>query len=208
VIDIRLARDIEVGAKAKPRYSTDIIPTDGGHEVRNARWRYPLFDFEFTLEPGDETDEGDTDPALISKLEEFVRLFHVVGGCHTTFPLRHWRDYDAVDQVIATGDGSTQSFQLYRTYALGAVTRRRKILLPVTGSVTAKVNGVTASLAAVNRGTGMITLSAAPAAGAIVTASYQFDVPVRFADDELEMIALGIDLDQPSSIILKEVRSV
>jgi hypothetical protein len=51
-IDERLPVEIEAGAKAKPRYSTDTITTDGGWEVRNSRWAYPLFQFEFNVEPG------------------------------------------------------------------------------------------------------------------------------------------------------------
>lgn len=209
MIDIRLARDIEVGAKAKPRYRTDVITADGGYEVRNQVWRYPLFTFEITLEPGDETDEGDPDPETIEKLEEFIRLFHAVGGSHGTFPFRHWRDYQAVDQVLGpAAGGGLNDFQLYRTYPLGPITRRRKILLPVLGTVTAKVNGVAATLISVDRGTGVIRLTDTPPDGAIITASFDFDVPVRFADDELEMIALSDDLDQPEVIVLNEVRIV
>lgn len=203
MIDARLSREIEVGAKARPAYKTDVIEMDSGHERRNARWRYPRFTFEFDIEPGDPNDEEDIGD--VESLSEFIALFHAAGGSHETFRFRHWADYQRVDEPIATGDGSTTSFQLYRVYTMGAITRRRKITRPVAGTVTAKVNGVGASIT-VDNDTGIITFAVAPANGAAITASFEFDVPVRFEDDELEMIALMTDLDQPVNIVLIEVK--
>lgn len=208
MIDVRLSREIEVGAKARPRYKTDKINADGGYVVRNQRWRYPLFDFEFTIEPG-YIDEGDyvEDPAEIEKLEEFIRLFHVVGGAGSPFPFRHWRDYQALDQPLGYGDYSQTEYQLYRSYTLGAVTRRRKILLPVVNSLVAYVDGAPTA-ATVNRGTGILTFALPPDGGQVITADFDFDVPVCFASDEIEMIALSDVLDQPASITLEEVRAL
>lgn len=197
MIEYRLTREIEVGAKAKPRYATDVIPTDGGYEVRNSRWEYPLFNFEFNLLPGDPNGGDD--------LEEFIELFHAAGGCFNTFKFRHWSDWDVTGQPIATASGGQTAFQLYRVYQRGAVTRYRKITRPVDGSVTVYANGV-AIAGTVDLETGMFTANVAPGAGVAITADFQFDIPVRFADDELEMVALMTELDQPVSIVLNEVR--
>lgn len=203
MIDQRLSRDIEIGAKARPRYSTDIVTTDGGYEFRTSRWAYPLFSFEFTVEPGNSADDS-ADPAS-QTLKEFVNLWHACGGRYNTFKFRHWSDYIATGNVIGTGDGMTLAFQLYRTYTAGAVTRTRKITRPVQGSVTAYVNGIESPVS-VNEGTGVITFGLAPTNGSTITADFQFDIPVRFGDDELEMVALMTDLDQPVNITLMEVR--
>lgn len=197
MIDERLDREIEVGAKAKPRYSTDIITTDGGFEFRNSRWAYPLFSFEIDLEPGA--------PAFDEDLQACIDLFHAAGGTADTFRFRHWRDYQALHDPIASGDGSTTQFQLYRIYARGAVTRRRKITRPIDGTVEIQVDGVVAA-STVDAATGIVTLSSAPANGALITASFEFDVPVRFADDTLEIASLSDDLDQIGTITLQEVR--
>jgi len=199
MIDERLDREIEVGAKARPRYKTDVIETDGGATVRNARWRYPLFTFEFNLEPGDPNSND------AESLHEFIDLFHCAGGQHETFRFRHWSDYQARAQPLATGDGVTTDFQLYRVYIRGAVSRRRKITRPVTGTVVGYVNGVESSTT-VDLTTGILTFAPAPAAGSTVTADFDFDIPVRFDSDELEMIALSNDLDQPVNIVLVEER--
>jgi uncharacterized protein (TIGR02217 family) len=198
-IDERLPNEIEAGAKAKPRYSTDIIPTDGGWEVRNSRWSYPLMSFEFNIEPGTR-DENEHDV-----LDQFLEMFHACGGSAGAFRFNYWRDKPAVDQLLGVGDGSTKTFQLMRTYTRGAVTRYRKITRPITGTVTAKVAGVV-TVAAIDYSTGLLTFSVAPVLGAHVTASFENDVPVRFADDELEIVGLTDALDQPVNIILQEIR--
>jgi uncharacterized protein (TIGR02217 family) len=201
-IDERLPGDIEAGAKARPRYSTDTITTDGGWEVRNSRWRYPLFQFEFNLAP----DTRDEDEGLnLNDLDEFLDLFHACGGSFGAFRFHYWRDLPVRGQQIGVGDGSTREFQLYRTYTKGAVSRNRKITRPVVGSVTAYVNNVI-TVATIDYSTGILTFAGAPALAAVVKADFEHDVPVRFADDELEVIGLTDELDQPVSITLLEIR--
>lgn len=190
----RLDRDIEVGAKARPRYSTDITTMDGGWEFRNSRWAYPLFEFEFTVEPGNQVD-----------LADFVDLFHAAGGAFESFLFEHWQDNQGLAQALGTGDGATVDFQLYRVYTRGATTRRRKITRPKAGSVVGYKNGMIAPTS-VNITTGILTFATAPLNGVAVTADFNFYLPVRFQDDELEFTALNRDLDQPVNVVLVEIR--
>lgn len=189
--------DVLAGARARPRYSTDIVVTDGGYEIRNSRWSYPLHQYEFDVMPG--YREGD------EALDTFIDTFHVVGGAFGVFRFNYWRDGPVTNQLIGTGDGATTAFQLYRTYSRGLITRDRKITRPVEGSLVVYVNGAPAGFTA-DYETGIVTMSGAPANGAAVTADFEHDVPVRFADDEIEIIGLTKDLDQPVSIVLMEVR--
>lgn len=195
-IDERLANDIEAGAKRRPRYSTDLVTADGGWEVRNERWSYPLFAFEFNFMPGNPDDD--------EQIEEVTAHFHVVGGMAGTFPFRDWNDYRGVDQVLGTGDGSTVYFQLYRNYTRGALTRRRLITRPVEDTIVVRVNGVEVGFTHVAKG--LLQLNAAPANGAIVAADFEFDVLVRFDSDELEYLSITGDIEQMVSITLVEVR--
>lgn len=197
LLNATLDAEILVGAKCRPRYSTDIIVTDGGYEVRNSRWAYPLHQYEFDLMPGYRTDD--------EALESFIDTFHAAGGAAGVFRFHYWRDMPVVGQQIGVGNGSTTTFQLYRTYTRGNVSRDRKITRPVDGSVTIYKNGVV-SVASINYDTGVVTISPAPANGVVITADFEHDVPVRFADDEIEIIGLTDTLDQPVSIVLLEVR--
>jgi uncharacterized protein (TIGR02217 family) len=196
VLTTRLDADIEAGAKAKPRYATDIVTTDGGFEVRNSRWAYPLFQFEFNLAPG---VLGTDEP-----LDDVIEVFHLVGGSAGTFPFRHWADFQGVGEYLGTGNGSTTQFQLVRNYSRGLLTRQRKIVLPDPYSVIARVNGVVTPVTVGDNG--LITFGTAPALNAIVTADFTFDCLVRFGDDELEFVALTGELEQPMNVVLYEVK--
>ena len=53
---------------------------------------------------------------------------------------------------------------------------------------------------------GIVTLAEAPAEGAMVTASFEFDVPVRFDVDRLDIELSSFDAAEVPSIPLIEVR--
>jgi uncharacterized protein (TIGR02217 family) len=54
--------------------------------------------------------------------------------------------------------------------------------------------------------TGIVTFAAAPEAGAAITASFEFDVPVRFDIDRLDIELSSFDAAHVPSIPLLEVR--
>jgi uncharacterized protein (TIGR02217 family) len=48
-LETHLPQQVEIGALRRLRYSTEIVTTDGGAEVRNARWEDPLREFEISF---------------------------------------------------------------------------------------------------------------------------------------------------------------
>jgi uncharacterized protein (TIGR02217 family) len=92
-----------------------------------------------------------------------------------------------VDQQIGVGDGSTKSSSSTAPTRAALVSRNRKITRPVEGSVTAYVN-VRDHPAAIDYDDRPPDLRVAPALAAVITADFEHDVPVRFADDELEVV--------------------
>jgi uncharacterized protein (TIGR02217 family) len=196
MIDDRLTDEIETTAKAFPRYSTEVVTTDGGWEVRNSRWAYPLHRFEFNITPGFQ-GSGDA-------LDIFVDLFYAAGGMAETFKFKHWADYQGSGEYIGTGNGSSQDFQLVKNYTRGAVNRTRKITRPVNGTVVIYFDGIPTGSYTLDYETGIVTAS--PANGVLVHADFEFDIPVRFADDECEFVAITGELQQPVNISVVEVR--
>jgi len=88
------------------------------------------------------------------------------------------------------GDGATTAFQLVKTYGAGHAPYARPIVKPVGGTVRVAVNGVEQASGtgfACDPATGLVTLPAAPPIGAVVTADFAFDVPVRFDTDDLDI---------------------
>jgi uncharacterized protein (TIGR02217 family) len=94
-----------------------------------------------------------------------------------------------LDQSLGTGDGARTGFALRKAYGAGEGLYWRAITKPAAGTVRIAVAGVElgAQAFAINLLTGVVTLSAAPAAGAAVTAGFVFDTPVRFDADSLEV---------------------
>jgi uncharacterized protein (TIGR02217 family) len=178
---------------SSPRWSTSITHSDSGAEQANQRWEHPLS--RYTL-PQAFRDHN---------VYEAVRdHWLIMRGPLRSFPFRDPLDFASIrldrpntvpgitwsDQVLGTGDGITATFQLVKTYTRGGETYTRKVVHPVTSTVTVSINNVDPSTLfdpltwTVDRATGVVTFSAPPAPGAVVRAGYLYDVEVRFESDE------------------------
>ncbi|WP_165189973.1 DUF2460 domain-containing protein [Caulobacter soli] len=114
----------------------------------------------------------------------------------------------ATDQPIGTGDGARKTFALAKTYGTGATAVVRPITKPVAGTVKVAVAGVALAAAAyaVDAATGLVTLTSAPAAGAAVTAGFEFDTPVRFDGDRIDLTMESFNAARVGAVALVEVR--
>ena len=111
------------------------------------------------------------------------------------------------DQSIGVGTGGATAFALCKLYGADSA-YARPIAKPVAESVRVAVNGSELSSAsfAVNTATGLVTLASAPATGALVTAGFLFDTPVRFDSDRIDVALEGFDAGRVVSVPLIEVR--
>ncbi len=171
---------LALAASGGPERRTEVVTLASGAEARNAIWAGSRRRWDV----GSAVSRLDT-------LQEVVAFFEARGGRLNGFRFRDVLDerssapgsaVTATDQVIGTGDGSTTVFQLVKAYG----SYSRPILKPVAGSVVVAVDGADVS-ASTDVSTGTIALAAAPAAGAVVTAGYRFDCPVRFDTDRLDV---------------------
>jgi len=144
-------------------------------------------------------------------LDEVIALFRDRRGPAYPFRFKDWEDYQATNVSIGTGDGSLASFQLVKVYSKIFETIRA-IQLPVEDTVQIKVAGVLKTETThytVNYSTGLVTFTSGniPAAAQAITATFEFDVPVRFAEDTLKVSMTMDDLGDIPSIPLVEVLS-
>lgn len=171
---------LALAASGGPERKTEVVTLASGAEARNALWAGSRRRWDV----GSAVTRLDT-------LQTVVAFFEARGGRLSGFRFRDALDdrssapgaaVSATDQVIGMGDGETTAFQLVKAYGGYA----RRILKPVAGSVVVAVGGASVS-ASVNAATGIVTLGTAPAEGAVVTAGYRFDCPVRFDADRLDV---------------------
>lgn len=111
-----------------------------------------------------------------------------------------------IDQRLGIGDGARTHFQLTRYYGEGEQAQTRIVTRPVAGSVRVAADGVEA-LAGWSLGAlGVIAFDHAPVAGAVLTAGFRFDVPVRFAEDRLDINRATFAAGEAPSVPLVEIR--
>lgn len=130
-----------------------------------------------------------------------IAFFRARRGPARAFRLRDPFDARGDEVLLGSGDGSARVFALVKRYD-DAV---RRVTRPVAGSVSVKVGGVATQGFAVGAG-GVVTLDTAPAAGIQVRASFDFDVPVRFAEDALTVSRATFLAGEAASVPLVEVR--
>ncbi|MCF6231703.1 MAG: DUF2460 domain-containing protein [Rhodobacteraceae bacterium] len=109
--------------------------------------------------------------------------------------------------LVGVGDGNTTAFQLVKAYSSGAHTWTRTITKPASRTVLVALDGVAqASGWSVDTTTGLVIFTITPASGVAITAGFEFDVPVRFDTDRLDVTHDLERLGSVTSIPLIKVR--
>ncbi len=206
--DERFPTDIAFGASGGPQRRTEIITLASGKEKRNQRWAASRRNYDAGFGIKD-----------LDALHRVVEFFEARRGALIAFRFRDPLDWKSCaplsipsdqDQLIGTGDGETSMFPLIKSYGDGADSYARRISKPVPGSIAIAVDGTAQTESVdfnVDSTTGMVTFNSAsiPAAATSVTAGFEFDVPVRFAFDELSISLEAFSAGDVPSINLIEV---
>ena len=207
--EVRFPTAIAFGARGGPERRTEIVALGSGREERNQRWA----DSKRRYEAGYGVKSLDDLHAVIAFFEERRGRFHGF----------RWRDAAdckscaasaepaATDQTIGAGDSATASFQLTKTYGSVFAPWSREITKPVEGSLLVAVDGAPQTEGAAficDYTTGLLTFDVGhiPASGTTVTAGFEFDVPVRFDSDRLEVSLDGFHHGSIPSIPVVEIR--
>ncbi|MDR3494078.1 MAG: DUF2460 domain-containing protein [Ancalomicrobiaceae bacterium] len=197
---------IALGSTGGPRRKTEIVTLGSGDERRNLRWADSRRHF----------DAG-SGVRSFADLAEVVAFFEARRGRLYGFRFKDLLDDRSstfgadpapLDQPIGSGDGATTVFQLTKTYG---GTWARQISKPIAGTVRVAVAGEAKRFGSdfsVDAATGLVTFAPAsvPAAGAAVTAGYEFHVPVRFDTDDLTVALSQFAAGHIPSIPLIEIR--
>jgi uncharacterized protein (TIGR02217 family) len=206
--EVRFPLRLALGTSGGPVRRTDIVSLSNGRENRNRRWR-------------DARRHYDAGSGIrsIADLYAVLEFFEARAGQLHGFRFRDPVDFkscppggtvNANDQGIGTGDGVTATFQLIKTYGDTGGASIREIAKPVAGSVAVSVGGVLAGQGdfALDVTTGRVTFIPAkvPASGAPIRAGYEFDVPVRFDTDRIDIDLAQFQAGRIPSIPLVEIK--
>lgn len=198
---------LSFGSAGGPERLTEIVTLSNGFEERNTPW-------------ADSRRRYDAGIGVrsLADIDLLIAFFEARRGQLYGFRWKDWADFKSCgaedeigfgDQTISLGDGAATTFQLKKTYQSGSASYQRDIQKPVQGTVRVAVDGVELSEAAdfsVDATTGVISLTTAPGAGAVVTAGFEFDVPVRFDTDALSVSVASFNAGEVPNVPVVEIR--
>jgi len=203
--EVRFPDNISRGARGGPERRTQIVEMASGDEERNGSWADSRrrYDASYGIRKADD-------------LAAVTAFFEARRGRLYGFRWKDWADHKSgmpsagtgvTDQPIGSGNGAATAFQLVKLYTSGAQSWTRTITKPVAGTIALALNGAPQITGwTVNTSTGVVSFAAAPAAGVAITAGFEFDVPVRFDTDTLDVTLDFERLGSITSIPLIEVR--
>jgi uncharacterized protein (TIGR02217 family) len=204
--EVRLPARLAFGCTGGVERRTEIVTLASGFERRTSplAWSRRRYLIATAARPLDE-------------VAELVAFFEARRGRLSGFRFRDPADFKscapsaqpaASDQAIGTGDGTRKAFPLTKIYGSGPEAVLRPIAKPVSGTVKIAVAGAALAAGAfsVDPTSGLVTLNTAPAAGAAVTAGFEFDTPVRFDLDRLDVTLEGFAAGRVAACALVEVR--
>jgi len=193
--EARLPARLAFGCTGGVERRTEVVTLASGFERRTSPWTQGRRRYLIA-----------TAARPLDEIAELTAFFEARGGRLAGFRFRDPADFkscapsglpSAGDQPIGVGDGVRKAFQLSKA--------GRTIAKPVAGTVKVAVAGLAAPFT-VDTITGLVTLSTAPAAGASVTAGFEFDTPVRFDLDRLDVTLEGFAAGRVTACALVEVR--
>ncbi|MGI9393923.1 MAG: phage distal tail protein, Rcc01695 family [Boseongicola sp.] len=205
--EVRFPANLSFGSTGGPERRTEIVALANGFEERNSPWAHSRRRYDAGL-----------GMRSLEDVESLIAFFEARRGQLNGFRWKDWADYrsggvlnepEFDNQVIGVGDGSKTTFQLLKTYRSGEQSYTRPIKKPVLGTVSAGLQGdaqIEGIHFTVDTSTGTLIFSVAPEPDATVTAGYEFDVPVRFDTESIQVSVASFKAGEIPNVPVIEVR--
>lgn len=197
---LALGRD----ATVVPEFSTSVSVTASGFERRNSLWSNARLRFD--VGPGVRSE---------AELGALIAFYRARRGPARGFRLRDPSDFSSngmtgaptsLDQLIGEGDGLRTDFPLVKRYGEGEDAQVRRITRPDIATILVSVDGLARAGSWVLDEGGTVVFEEAPPPGAKIRAGFLFDVPVRFAEDRLEVSGSAFAAGEAPSVPIVEIR--
>lgn len=205
--EVRFPASLSFGSIGGPERRTDVVTLANGFEERNAPWAHSRRRYDAGL-----------GMRSLDDVEALIAFFEARRGQMSGFRWKDWSDFKSGkataettfrDQEIAVGDGIRAVFPLVKTYRSGAQDYVRPISKPVAGTVRIGVvqdemqEGIDYTIDVTS---GLITFAHPPDADMVITAGFEFDVPVRFDTDRILTSVASFQAGEVPNVPVVEVR--
>lgn len=204
--EVRLPARLAFGSTGGVERRTEVVTLASGFERRSTPWaqgrrRYLI-------------------GANLRSLDDMAALtdfFEARRGRLYGFRFRDFADFKssapsrattALDQVLGAGDDQKTAFQLLKRYGDDETGFGRPVHKPVEGTVKVAVGGteLPPTSFSVDWTTGVVSLAEPPAESVAVSAGFEFDVPVRFDADRIDIALESFDAGRMAAVPLIEAR--
>jgi uncharacterized protein (TIGR02217 family) len=200
--NVRLPEDVERGAQGGPRFKTTIMILGAGHEKRNIDWETTrgAWDIGYGIESKED-------------LKDVIDFFYTRQGRAHGFRFKDWSDFEVgvsgSPVTFATGDGTTAIFQSQKRYSSGGINYDRDLTRIVAGTIEVYVNGALQTVTThytIDIETGLITFVTPPTDTHAIALVCEYDVPVRFDTDALDITMEMFDAGSIPQIPIIELK--
>ena len=175
-IEERLLDRVAFGFAVIPTAVNTRVHLHSGKVAVNSEISTPLFMY---VAPYDKIDPSNFSTVMAAFI---ATAFNGAAG----FRFKDRSNYSVTGETIGTAvGGAGETMQLILTYSLGSTETERTIKKPVTGTVQLYEDGAPLA-SSVDTTTGIVTFTSS--AGKVITADFEFDVPVMFEDDDMQFI--------------------
>ena len=205
--DIRFPPSLSFGSVGGPHRRTDVVTLANGFEERNTPWAHSRRVYDAGL-----------GMRSIDDVQALTAFFEARFGQMYGFRWKDWADFKSCraalgvafdDQILGLGDGTQTDFQLKKVYQSGDHSYHRPIAKPVQGTVRVGIEqdelqeGIDFEI---DLAIGMIRFASAPDSDLVISAGFEFDVPVRFDTDRILVSVASFQAGQVPNVPVIEVR--
>ena len=206
--EVRFPASLSFGSVGGPERRTEIVTLANGHEERNSPWAHSRRRYDAGL-----------GLRSLDDVAALIAFFEARRGQLFGFRWKDWADFKSsvsgrapthFDQLIGHGDGMRRVFALRKDYASGDQVYQRPIVKPVAGSVLVSLAQrpmVESEAWEVDVVTGLVTFADPVPEGVEVRAGFEFDVPVRFDTDRIQVSVASFQAGDVPAVPVIEVRA-
>jgi uncharacterized protein (TIGR02217 family) len=205
--EVRFPANLSFGSVGGPERRTEVVALTNGYEERNTPWAQSRrrYDAGVSLRSLDD-------------IAVLIAFFEARRGQLYGFRWKDWSDFKSCapsaspafrDQEIAVADGVRRVFGLTKSYRSGEHVYLRPVAKPVEGTVVVGVSGDAQVLGVdfeLDAGTGEVVFAEPPDAGEVITAGFEFDVPVRFDTDVIQTSVASFQAGEVPNVPIVEIR--
>ena len=205
--EVQFPTDLSFGALGGPQRRVDVVTLANGYEERNTPWAHSRRVYDAGL-----------GMRSLDDVEVVIAFYEARFGQMYGFRWKDWSDFKSSvpsrpvtgnDQVIGQGDEVQAVFQVVKNYGSGAQVYARPITKVVAGTLLVSISGDPQTEGVdytFEVTTGLVTFNHPPDRQAVVTAGYEYDVPVRFNTDGIITSMATFEAGEVPDVPVIEVR--